>query len=187
MAVAPTAAPRSTWISNALFFEFPGLPEPGSRFIIRHAPAARPPDRQHPDDLFRRGGFPLRSAVLTGGSPRCPRLVETRRSLPVASPDKDLSRWWGRFNDPVLDRLISDSCATDPDLASARARVREARARRDATAASLLPSVGASLSTSNRRTRTGADQAGTVSSSSYSAGLDASSGTATCSENNAAP
>lgn len=111
-------------------------------------------------------------APFSPNGPVVPASWKQAGAFPVASPDKDLSRWWGRFNDATLNRLIADGLRNSPDLAAARARVREARARRDAQSASLLPFIGASTSTSNRRTRT--DQAGTVSSSSYSAGLDAS-------------
>ncbi|RYD41456.1 MAG: efflux transporter outer membrane subunit [Verrucomicrobiaceae bacterium] len=92
--------------------------------------------------------------------------------FPVASPDRDLSRWWGRFNDPTLNRVISISLESSPDVKTAIARVREARANRDAAYSSLFPSLTGGVSTNNRRNRT--DNVGTSSSNSYSAGLDAS-------------
>src|SRR6478735_624526 len=66
--------------------------------------------------------------------------------FPVASPAKDLSRWWSRFNDPTLSRIISQSLQTSPDLASAAARIRESRARRNSEAASLYPNLSGSAS-----------------------------------------
>lgn len=92
--------------------------------------------------------------------------------FPVASPSRDLSRWWGRFNDPTLNRVISISLESSPDIKSAVARVREARANRDAAFSGLFPTLTGGGSASSRRNRT--DGAGTNSSSSYSAGLDAS-------------
>jgi NodT family efflux transporter outer membrane factor (OMF) lipoprotein len=92
--------------------------------------------------------------------------------FPVASATQDLSRWWGRFEDPVLNRVIVDALAASPDMASATARVREARARRDAERASLFPALGGSASAATRSTHT--DRAGTVTSDSFAAGLDAS-------------
>lgn len=92
--------------------------------------------------------------------------------FPVAAPDRDLARWWKSFNDPTLGRLISDGLSNSPDVASAMARVRESRASRKATAASLFPSLSGSTSASASFT----DPRGgsTVTRESYSAGLSAS-------------
>lgn len=93
-------------------------------------------------------------------------------AFPQASPTRDLSRWWGRFDDPVLNRLISGALETSPDISAATARVRESRARRDAEYSTLFPTINGGASTNSRSTRT--DNAGTFSGTSYSAGLDAS-------------
>ena len=45
--------------------------------------------------------------------------------FPVASPQKDLARWWARFDDPHMSKLIADGLAGNFDIASATARVRE--------------------------------------------------------------
>ncbi|MEX1115663.1 MAG: efflux transporter outer membrane subunit [Akkermansiaceae bacterium] len=92
--------------------------------------------------------------------------------FPVASPSRDLSRWWGRFEDPVLSRLIGDALKNSPDMASASARVRESRARRDAERASLFPALGGSASSNSRAIDS--DPGGTNKNTDYSAGLDAS-------------
>ena len=92
--------------------------------------------------------------------------------FPVAAPDRDLARWWRSFNDPTLTRLISDGISNSPDIASAMARVRESRAARKATAASLFPTLSGSGSAGagfvNPR------GGNTITSESYSAGLSAS-------------
>ena len=49
--------------------------------------------------------------------------------------------WWKGFADPTLDRLIAAADVENFDLKRARARVREARAARAATAARLYPEV----------------------------------------------
>ena len=92
--------------------------------------------------------------------------------FPVASPDRDLSRWWGRFNDPTLNRLIASALQDSPDIKTATSRVREARANRDAQYSSLFPSIDGGGGANFRRNRD--DGAGTSSSHGYSAGLDAS-------------
>ncbi|GAA5130727.1 efflux transporter outer membrane subunit [Luteolibacter yonseiensis] len=92
--------------------------------------------------------------------------------FPVASATRDLSRWWGRFNDPTLNRVISDALKNSPDIASASARVRESRAQRNAVASSLFPSLsGGVTGNANASDR---DRFGRDSDSSYSAGLNAS-------------
>lgn len=105
-------------------------------------------------------------------NPALPAEWKNAGGFPVASPTQDLSRWWGRFEDPVLNQVIADALKASPDMASASARVRESRARRTATRSSLFPSLGGSASANARSTNT--DQAGTISSDSASAGLDAS-------------
>jgi NodT family efflux transporter outer membrane factor (OMF) lipoprotein len=91
--------------------------------------------------------------------------------FPVASPSRDLSRWWGRFDDPTLNRLIASALQQSPDVKTAAARVRESRANRDAQNASLFPSLDGSAAGNARRIRTDAN--GTSSSNAFSAGLDA--------------
>jgi multidrug efflux system outer membrane protein len=83
-----------------------------------------------------------------------------------------LAQWWQQFNDPVLDNLITDALAANTDLATAQAKLREARARRDLSRAGLGPSVGvsgsASRSEGSRETGSGATR------NLYSVGFDAS-------------
>jgi len=55
-----------------------------------------------------------------------------------------LSHWWRTLNDPALSRLMDEAVAGNLDLKEARARVREARARRGIEEAGLFPDVDAS-------------------------------------------
>jgi len=59
-------------------------------------------------------------------------------------------QWWKTFNDPILDKLISDAIASNLDLKLALARVKDARALRSATIAAGLPSLDAKSSASRR-------------------------------------
>jgi outer membrane protein, multidrug efflux system len=93
-------------------------------------------------------------------------------NFPVGSTSRDLTQWWSRFDDPVLSKLISAAMAANPNIASASARIREARARRDAEYATLFPTLSGSLSNNSRATDT--DASGFNRSNNYSAGLDAS-------------
>ncbi len=92
--------------------------------------------------------------------------------FPVASPSRDLSRWWNRFDDPTLTRIIADALRNSPDMASASARVRESQARQNAEAASNFPLVRGTTSAGS--TTTSRDGSGTDSNANYAAGINAS-------------
>lgn len=51
------------------------------------------------------------------------------------------SAWWSRFDDPVLTSLVERLLANSPDIAEASARLRQARANRDAVIGRALPEV----------------------------------------------
>ncbi len=90
--------------------------------------------------------------------------------FPVASPSRDLSRWWGRFDDPTLTRMISEALTNSPDMAAASARVRESQARRNAEAATNLPFIqGTASGTSNSNLSELSD-----SDSNFGAGINVS-------------
>jgi NodT family efflux transporter outer membrane factor (OMF) lipoprotein len=92
--------------------------------------------------------------------------------FPVAAPAKDLERWWNRFKDPALNRLIASALKDSPDISSATARIRESRARRDAERAGLFPALDGGLSRNSRSTDS--NPGGRITSTSCSASLDAS-------------
>jgi NodT family efflux transporter outer membrane factor (OMF) lipoprotein len=58
---------------------------------------------------------------------------------------QDLSEWWNALGDPMLSDLIEQSRAGSPDIRTAVARLREARARHGLASADRLPRVDASL------------------------------------------
>ena len=60
----------------------------------------------------------------------------------IAAPG-DLSQWWQGLNDPHLTALVAEALLASPDLRSAQARLREARARRTVAASARFPSVTA--------------------------------------------
>lgn len=61
--------------------------------------------------------------------------------FPVAAPERDLSRWWGKFNDPTLSKVISIALQDSPDIATAAARIRESKANQDAQRSTLFPTL----------------------------------------------
>lgn len=82
-----------------------------------------------------------------------------------------LAQWWRQFRDPLLDGLVADALAANTDLATARAKLRETRARRELARAGLGPSV----TTSGSASRTwSSDDSGGGARNLFSASLDAS-------------
>ncbi|MEH0071009.1 TolC family protein [Pannonibacter sp. Pt2-lr] len=63
----------------------------------------------------------------------------------------ELARWWEQLGDPVLNQLIETAIRENLDAATAKARVREARASLDRETGGLLPSADGSGSA--RRSR----------------------------------
>ncbi|MCX5578876.1 efflux transporter outer membrane subunit [Kaistia terrae] len=87
----------------------------------------------------------------------------------AAKPSKapELSQWWQRLGDPLLDELIDEAVADNLDVASAKANIRQARASYRQSVGTLFPSADGGTSAS--RSKSG----GNVSSQ-FQAGLDAS-------------
>ncbi len=83
----------------------------------------------------------------------------------------NLSRWWRSFNDPLLSGLVEQALQSSPDLRSAQARLREARARRTVAAAGLYPDVGASFDA--RRSKSSEETGSGTAQNTFSAGFDA--------------
>ena len=83
----------------------------------------------------------------------------------------ELAGWWSTLNDPVLSGLMENGVKGNSDLRKARARVREARARRGISKAGLFPSIDTSGSITKRR---GSEDTGSGNESElYDAGFDA--------------
>ena len=81
------------------------------------------------------------SSIVPTSGPKLPADWKNAAGFPVTSASKDLSRWWTRFGDSTLNRLISTAIQDSPDIASASARIRESRARRDSTGTGLFPTL----------------------------------------------
>src|SRR5215470_6255832 len=67
-----------------------------------------------------------------------------RDQVGVTSAPADLTAWWRRFGDPVLDTLIDRAVAKNVDLRIALANVQEARALRGVAGADQFPAINAS-------------------------------------------
>ncbi|MCX7627000.1 MAG: efflux transporter outer membrane subunit [Methylophilaceae bacterium] len=92
-------------------------------------------------------------------------------SAAYSTESQDLSRWWERLDDPVLTSLIERAIHNSPDIRSALAKLREARARRSLAGGNRFPTVDARFSAS--RSRNGSGPSGYTTSHLYDAGFDA--------------
>jgi NodT family efflux transporter outer membrane factor (OMF) lipoprotein len=84
-----------------------------------------------------------------------------------------LTKWWARFNDPVLNELIEGALRSSPDVHTARSKIAEYRALRGVQRAALFPSLTADVSGGGIRTKD-RDTNLTTKSESYSATANAS-------------
>lgn len=96
-----------------------------------------------------------------------------------------LMRWWARFKDPVLDALMDEAATGNIEVATAQARIRQARATLRQEVGQLLPtaSAAASAQRSGRASGGGGGQGGGGGgqgggmdsvTTQYQAGFDAS-------------
>ncbi|TAK62154.1 efflux transporter outer membrane subunit [Methylobacter sp.] len=84
---------------------------------------------------------------------------------------EQLDQWWKAFNDPVLDKLISDAIASNLDLKLTLERVKDARALRSATIAAGLPSLDARSNVSRRFNNTSSPASQTGGTSAVGGGF----------------
>lgn len=118
------------------------------------------------------GGCAVLTVPPDAGTPRVTTPAAWSQTA-MAGETQRLADWWTRFGDPELDRLMAGALAAAPDLRSAQARLRQARASRDLADANLWPSLG--VSGSATRSRTGREAGGTdTTQTRYAAGFDAS-------------
>ncbi|MBU1214746.1 MAG: efflux transporter outer membrane subunit [Gammaproteobacteria bacterium] len=81
---------------------------------------------------------------------------------------QDISHWWLRLNDPLLNELIASALHNSPDMRSARAKLLESRSRLDLSDANLMPRLNGALGTNRSK-------AGSASpANQFNAGFDAS-------------
>lgn len=57
-----------------------------------------------------------------------------------------LSVWWRQFDDPLMDRLVSEAQRVSPTVSTARVRIAQSRTDRVAAGAALLPNLDATAS-----------------------------------------
>jgi len=95
-----------------------------------------------------------------------PTPAQWRAPLPHGGSLASLADWWRQLDDPLLVELIAAAEAASPNVASAAARVAEARFTRVQTGAALLPSLDGTASASRGTSgfASGAPSGGSASS-----------------------
>ena len=91
-----------------------------------------------------------------------------------ANDSAQLATWWQTLGDPLLSHLVDEAAANNLDLKLAGARLREARARRDVSAAEYMPTVKAGVGADHTRSSAETGAGASRTSDSFSARFDAS-------------
>lgn len=95
-----------------------------------------------------------------------------------AQKPADLAQWWRRLKDPVLNALIEQAVDANLDVATAKAKIREARATRRQAIGALFPTIdGSASATRSRTTASTTDAVSTTApytGNQFQAGFDAS-------------
>lgn len=119
------------------------------------------------------------SGCITVGHPSLPASTVvvppmwSNAAVSALSTPQQLEQWWRQFNDPALDELIAMTMTSAPDIRTAQAKLRQARASRDLEVAGLFPNLGVSASAT--RSRSGIEAGGSGKAQTlYAAGFDAS-------------
>ncbi|MCZ8040918.1 MAG: efflux transporter outer membrane subunit [Beijerinckiaceae bacterium] len=103
-------------------------------------------------------------------------------NAPKATKPLDVARlaaWWKKLDDRRLNDIVERAVAGNLDVASAKARIREARATRRQATGALLPQVDGQGSATRSRSSAATSSSGSnitsnITSSLYQAGFDAS-------------
>ena len=101
------------------------------------------------------GGCAARSVSITAPTTQAALPSKWAQSLPgaVDQPLPDLSTWWEQFGDTTLTSLVNQALQGSPDVRSAEARIRQARAEQHVVQAGFLPSVSGSAAVSEVKGR----------------------------------
>ena len=83
-----------------------------------------------------------RNAASGATTPR----MQVDKALPTPQRAPIQAGWWQKFSDPLMTVLIQEALQANPDIKTAQANLRSARAQRAITSASLLPSLSAGAS-----------------------------------------
>jgi outer membrane protein, multidrug efflux system len=75
--------------------------------------------------------------------------------LPHGGTLADLRHWWQQFQDPLLAQMVEAAQVASPDVATAGARIAEARSARVSAQAAMLPSIDGNVSATRGNAQSG--------------------------------
>ncbi|HEX4377423.1 MAG TPA: efflux transporter outer membrane subunit [Steroidobacteraceae bacterium] len=97
---------------------------------------------------FRRPAAPTVEAYVPGAG-------AATRATPIVTGLAPSQQWWTAFQSPVIDQLVHQAIAANPDLDAAKAALRAARENAAAQRGTLFPSLSGTLSATRRQDPTG--------------------------------
>lgn len=92
----------------------------------------------------------------------------SRAESTTTSKPPELSRWWTRLRDPLLSELIEEAVAHNLDVATAKAKIREARASYRQAVGGLFPTITNSESVTQNKGNSSSSTASSASSTGAS-------------------
>ncbi|WP_292367071.1 efflux transporter outer membrane subunit [Mesorhizobium sp.] len=95
------------------------------------------------------------------------------QSKTTSAKPAQLSKWWQQLRDPELNALVEQAVAGNLDVATAKAKIREARASYRQSVATLFPSADGSASATRNKSAATTSGSNAIYSE-YQAGFDAS-------------
>lgn len=102
--------------------------------------------------LFFLGGCTIVGRNYNPPEPIVPDRWNNNLTSDLHSDSSSLEKWWTRFNDPTLNRLVNTARSSNRDLAVAFERINEARAARGIANSQLFPQIDAVGSVTRGRT-----------------------------------
>jgi len=117
----------------------------------------------------------LGGCAISGNTPTdAPGMPQSYAELAAADAAAPAADWWGAFGSQELSSLIAAALASNPDLAIAAERVRQAEAQARIAGATLFPALNLGAGSSRRETHVdgGSWQTGDASSAAFSASYE---------------
>lgn len=128
---------------NKLTFVFgAALAFAGCSWMPSVGPDYRQPDVELPELALPDAGAPTTNKTEIGEY----KIADSNEDWRVTITTNEVTRWWDRFNDPVLSGLVTESVSNNLTFLMAQERLTAARWRLLGSYAAYLPHVGASLS-----------------------------------------
>lgn len=117
------------------------------------------------------GLSPTDKAVRAARKLQAEQLAEAEKTTVSRGQAPALAHWWEQLNDPLLNQLLDEAVAGSPNVATAKARVREARASYRQAGGALWPSLNGSASATRTKAAESAAGAGGTGAAGATTGI----------------